>query len=109
MDQMTLTQAVNEISQALAELETAKEDCNDVVQASLDAHLGDAPEKPTRAIRKLDPAAMDEYKKTTRSRKTEAKNIVKLAKAMLKGEKDDALEEAENMTDLIESLEGPAF
>jgi len=102
--EISLEQTVNEISQALAQLEVAKEDCNDVVQATLDAHLGDSPEKPTRAMRKLDPAAMDEYKKATRSRKTEAKNIVKLAKAMLKGEKDVAKEEADNMTSLIESL-----
>jgi len=104
METMTLEAAVNEISQAFATLEVAKEDCNDVVQASLDAHLGDAPQKPDKAMRRLDPGAMDEYKKATRSRKTEAKNIVKLAKAMLKGEKDVAREEADNMTSLIESL-----
>jgi len=104
METMSLEAAVNEISQALATLEVAKEECKDVVDASLDAHLGDVPEKPTRAMRKLDPSAMDEYKKATRSRKTEAKNIVKLAKAMLKGAKEEAREEADNMTSLIEEL-----
>jgi len=104
METMSLEAAVNEMSQPFATLEVAKEDCNDIVQASLDAHLGDAPEKPTKAMRKLDPAAMGEYKKATRSRKTEAKNIKKLAKAMLKGSKEEAREEADNMTSLIESL-----
>jgi 3-dehydroquinate dehydratase len=90
MEQMTLTQAVNEISQALATLEVAKEECKDVVEATLDAYFGDTP-----AV---------EDKKSKAARKTERKNIVKLARAMMKGEKDVAQEEAENMASLIEEL-----
>lgn len=90
MDQLTLTQAVNEISQAMATLEVAKEECKDVVEATLDAYFVDGT-APTD-------------KKGKAARKTERKNIVKLARAMMKGEKDVAQEEAENMASLIEEL-----
>jgi len=93
METMSLEAAVNEISQAFATLEVAKEDCNDVVEATLDAYFGEIQAKDKK-----------EYKEIKASRKTEAKNIVKLAKAMLKGEKDVAKEEADNMTSLIEEL-----
>ena len=93
MEQMTLTQAVNEISQALATLEVAKEDCKAVVDATFDAYS-------------IIPEGLTEegWKELKAARKTEKKNLVKLAKAMMKGEKDHAREEAENMTELIESL-----
>jgi len=93
METMSLEAAVNEISQAFATLEVAKEDCKDVVEATLDAYFGEIQAKDKK-----------EYKEIKASRKTEAKNIVKLAKAMLKGEKDVAKEEADNMTSLIEEL-----
>jgi hypothetical protein len=93
MEQLTLAQAVNEISQALATLEVAKEDCKTVVDATFDAY-SIIPENLTE----------EEWKKLKVDRKTEKKNIVKLAKAMMKGEKEAAKEEAENMASLIEEL-----
>jgi len=93
MEMMTLEAAVNEISQAFATLEVSKDDCKDVVEATLDAYFGEIQAKDKK-----------EYKAIKASQKTEAKNIKKLAKAMLKGEKDVAKEEADNMTSLIESL-----
>lgn len=104
MEKLTIEATLNEISQAYATLEVAKEECTDVVKSALDAHLGDTPQKPDKVRRMLDPGAMDEYKKAMRARKTEAKNIIKLAKAMMKGAKEVAKEEADNMTSLIESL-----
>lgn len=94
MEQMTIEQTVNEVAQALAQLETAKKDCKDVIEAALDAYFGDMPENIPR----------DEAKKMRASRRTERKNIKKLAKAMMRGEKDVAREEAENMADLIDQL-----
>ena len=95
MEKLTIEQAINEISRAYAELENAKADCKDVVESALDAYFGEPSEGPM---------PKDEAKKLKASQKTEAKNIKKLAKAMAKGEKDVAREEAENMTELIESL-----
>jgi len=93
METMTLEAAVNEISQAFATLEVAKEECKDVVEATLDAYFGEIPGTTVK-----------EAKAIKASRKTEAKNIKKLAKAMLKGAKEEARDEADNMTSLIESL-----
>jgi hypothetical protein len=93
METMSLEAAVNEISQALATLEVAKEECKDVVEATLDAYFGEIQAKDKK-----------EFKEIKASRKTEAKNIKKLAKAIIKGEKDVARGEADNMTSLIEEL-----
>ena len=93
MEQLTLTQAVNEISQALATLENAKEECKDVVEATLDAYYGEIKVTDKKAV-----------KQAKAARKTERKNIVKLAKAMMKGEKDEVRDEAENLQTLIDSI-----
>lgn len=93
MEQMTLTQAVNEIGQAFATLEVAKEECKDVVEATIDAYFGEIKATDKKAFRAAKAA-----------RKTEAKNIKKIAKAMMRGEKEEAKVEAENMTDLIEAI-----
>ena len=89
MEQMTLEATINEIAAAYAALDVAKEDCKAVVDSALDAYFGE-----TEA----------DDKKLKAARRTEAKNIKKLAKMMAKGAKDEAKEEAENMTDLIEAL-----
>jgi hypothetical protein len=94
MEQMTLTEAMNEMTQALATLEVAKEDCKTVIDATFDAY-SIVPEGLTKAA----------AKELLASRKTEKKNLIKLAKAMMLGEKDKAREEAENMTVLIDSLD----
>lgn len=93
MDQMTLTQAVNEISQALATLEIAKEECKDVVEATLDAYFGE-----------IQAEGKEAFKEAKAARKIERKNIIKLAKAMSKGEKDEVRDEAENMQMLVDSI-----
>lgn len=91
---LTLEAAVNEISAAYASLEVAKEEAKDVIDATLDAYFG----------REITAPSKYDLKKLKVIRKTEAKNIKKLAKALMKGEKDDAKDEAENMTGLIEAL-----
>ena len=93
MENMTLEAAVNEISQALGQLDAAKEDCKDVIESTLDAYFGE-----------IEATNKEAFKAAKASRKTEAKNIKKLAKAMLKGDKESAREEADNMTTLIDTL-----
>lgn len=93
MEKLTIEQAVNEISQAYANLEIAKEECKDVIESALDAYFGEI-EVQDKAGRKAIKA----------SQRTEARNIKKLAKAMLKGDKDSVKEEADNMADLIDTL-----
>ena len=93
METMTLEAAVNEIAAAYASLESAKEDCKDVVESSLDAYFGE-----------IQASSKKEYKEIKASRKTEAKNIKKLARSMMKGAKQETKEEAENMNDLFERL-----
>ena len=88
MERMTLSEAVNEISQAMAVLENAKSDCKEVIESTLDAYFGEG----------------EDSKEAKAARRTEAKNIKKLAKAMLKGEKEAEKEAAENMQNLIEEL-----
>jgi hypothetical protein len=94
MEQLTLTQAVNEISQALATLEVAKEECKDVIEATLDAYY----------IVPAENMSKEELNEVKAARKIEKKNILKLAKAMMQGAKEEAREEAENMASLIEEL-----
>lgn len=93
MEQMNTEQALSELTQAYATLEVAKEEFNDVVESTLDAYFGEIQARDKK-----------EFKAIKASRRTEAKNLKKLAKAMLKGEKEVAKEEADNMTSLIESL-----
>ena len=94
METMTLEAAINEIAQALAQLEIAKEDCNDMVDATFDAYFGEIP----------DGTSKKEIRMIKAGRKTETKNIKKLAKAILKGAKQEAKEEADNMTELCDRL-----
>jgi excinuclease UvrABC helicase subunit UvrB len=89
MEQMTLEATINEIAAAYAALDNAKSDCKDVIESALDSYFGSG--------------EMDDKFDKARQR-TEAKNIKKLAKMMAKGAKNEAKEEAENMTDLIEAL-----
>lgn len=93
MEKLTLTKAVNELAAAYAALEVAKEECKDVVDATLDAYFDEITVTDKNAV-----------KLAKATRRTEARNIKKLAKAMMKGEKETAKEEAENMTGLIEEL-----
>ena len=93
MEKLTIESTLNEISQAYATLEVAKEECADVVESALDAYFGEIETQDKKAVKAI-----------KASRRTESKNIKKLAKAMLKGEKEVAKEEADNMTSLIESL-----
>jgi len=94
METMTLEETVNQISHALAELEVAKEDCKAVIESALDAYFGE----PANVQSKK------EFKALKASQKTEARNIKKLAKAMMRGAKEEAKEEADNMQSLIETL-----
>jgi len=94
MEKLTLQETINQISQALAELESATSDCNDVVDSALDAYFGDVPSGVSKKERKEILAA----------RKTEIKNIKKLAKAMMKGGKDDLVAETDNMKDLTDAI-----
>jgi len=94
MEKLTLEQAVNEIAKAYAEFENAKSDRDDVIESALDSFFEDIPEGTPKK----------EIKAIKATRKTEIKNIKKLAKAMASGKKDEAKEEAEHMTELIETL-----
>ena len=93
MEQMTLEATINEIAAAYAAFDNAKSDRDDVIKSVLKSHFG---------MTKV--SSKEEGKKLLASQRTEAKNIKKLAKMMAKGAKDEAKEEAENMTDLIEAL-----
>jgi hypothetical protein len=93
METMTLEAAVNEIAEAYANLDRAKQDCKDVIESSLDAYFG-----------QFQASSENEYKEIKDNRKIEARNIKKLAKAMMKGAKQEAKEEADNMTELCERL-----
>ena len=94
MEKLTIEAAINEISQAYAQLDVAKEECKEVVEAALDAYHGEIENVQSKK----------HLKEIRAARKTEDKNIKKLAKAMMRGEKDAAQEEADNMTMLIETL-----
>jgi len=94
MEKLTLEDCVNQMSEAYATLDNAKSDCNDVLESALDAYFGDVPIGVSKKERKEILAA----------RKTEIKNIKKLAKAMMIGSKDEVQEEADNMMDLIATL-----
>jgi len=91
MEKLTLKETINQISQAFAALDAAKEDCKDVVESALSAYLEEIPA---------------EYRKTKimAARKTEVKNIKKLAKAMMKGGKAGVAEETANMDELLNAI-----
>jgi hypothetical protein len=93
MEQLSIEQALNEMAQAYATLENAKEDCKDVVGSALDAYFGE-----------ITPTDKEDVRAAKAARKIEAGNMKKLAKAMAKGEKEGVKEEAENMASLIEEL-----
>jgi hypothetical protein len=93
MEKLTIEDTLNELASAYASLEVAKEECKDVVESTLAAYFGEIETNDKKAAKAI-----------KASRRTESKNIKKLAKAMLKGEKQVAKEEADNMTSLIESL-----
>jgi len=94
MEKLTLEDCVNQMSEAYATLDNAKSDCNDVLESALDAYFGDVPSGVSKK----------ERKKILAARKTEIKNIKKLAKAMMKGGKDDLVAETDNMKDLTDAI-----
>jgi len=95
MEKLSLEETINQISEALATLDVAKEDCKTVIDAALDAYHGEYPDGIT---------GPEHFKKIKAERKVENRNIKKLAKAMMKGEKEGVAEETANMDDLLNAI-----
>ncbi len=85
--------ALNQMAQAYAEHANATSDRDDVVGSAVDTFLGITEEMSAKAAREI-----------RAEKKAEIKNLKKLAKAMAKGETEEAKEEAAGMLTLIETL-----